>query len=105
MPMTASLTKMNSSPSRVGLMLAWILLSSGSGEFADVDDVPLQAEAERAARNRPRLEHGGADAVVVECDLVISEQVRFHHRRSGIADHQSKGVDAKQQSRRAAACR
>ena len=47
-----------------------------AGEFVDVDDIPLQAEAERAAKNRPRLERRGADAVVVECDLVISRQVQ-----------------------------
>jgi hypothetical protein len=27
-----------------------------AGEFVDVDDVSLQAKAERAAKNRPRLE-------------------------------------------------
>jgi hypothetical protein len=47
-----------------------------AGELVDVDHVPLQAEAERAAENRPRLERRGADAVVVECDLVISRQVQ-----------------------------
>src|SRR5229473_1881259 len=53
-----------------------VALVVAAGEFVDVDDVPLQAEAERAAKNRPRLERGGADAVVVECDLVISRQVQ-----------------------------
>src|ERR1700730_3837173 len=53
-----------------------LILVVAAGEFVDVDDVPLQAEAERAAENRPRLERRGADAVVVECNLVISRPVQ-----------------------------
>ncbi len=82
-----------------------VVLVVAAGEFLDVDHVPLQAEAERAATNRPLRERRAAEAVVVECGVVISEQERFHRLRSGVPDHQFKGVDAKQQSRRAAACR
>jgi hypothetical protein len=39
-----------------------VALVVAAGEFVDVDDVPLQAEAKRAAKNRPRLERRGADA-------------------------------------------
>src|SRR6266853_4472889 len=53
-----------------------LVLVVAAGEFIDVNHVPLQAKAERAAKNRPRLERRGADAVVVECDLVISRQVQ-----------------------------
>src|SRR6266851_4911365 len=71
-----------------------LILVVAAGEFVDVDDVPLQAEAERTTKNRPRLERRGAYAVVVECDLVISRQVqrpegppdiRAPHLRRGIA--------------------
>src|SRR4030081_133320 len=37
-----------------------------AGEFVERDDVAPQAETERAAEDRHRLERRGADAVVVE---------------------------------------
>lgn len=45
-----------------------------AGEFVDVDDVALQPDAEGAGEDRPRLERGRADAVVVEGDLVAVRQ-------------------------------
>lgn len=53
-----------------------LALVVAAGEFVGVDDVPLHADAERAAKNCPRLERRGADAVGVECDLVISRQIQ-----------------------------
>ncbi|MBA7708130.1 hypothetical protein ES703_117020 [subsurface metagenome] len=51
-----------------------------AGELVDVERVALQAEAERAAQDRKRLERGGADAVVIEGDLLGARQVeRFEH--------------------------
>src|ERR1700738_702625 len=51
------------------------VLVVAADEFVDVDHIALQAEAERAAEDRPRLERRGADAVVIERDLVIPRQV------------------------------
>ena len=63
-------------------------------EFVDVDHVALQAEAERPAENRQRLERRSADAVVIERDLVRTGKVQrlegapdigAPHLRRGIA--------------------
>jgi len=70
-----------------------LILVVAAGEFVDVDHVPLQAEAERTTKNRPRLERRGAYAVVVECDLVISRQVQRPEGAPDIcAPHLRRGI-------------
>jgi len=82
-----------------------VALVVAAGKFLDVDDVPLQAEAERAANNRPRLERGAADAVVAECGVAFPDRKDLIVR-GPVSWIVSPGrVDAKRQSRRAAACR
>ena len=56
-------------------------------------DRSLQAEAERAAKNFLRR--------FIKQFRNLTRKV-LHHRRSGIADTRFEGLDAKQQSRRAA---
>src|SRR6202163_2414485 len=45
-----------------------VLAIVAAGEFVEGNDIALQAEAERAAEDRHRLERRGADAVVIERD-------------------------------------
>ena len=64
-------------------VVAFVLVVAAC-KFVDVDDVPFQAKAERAAKDRPRLECRSADAVVVEGDMVVSRKVqRLKGARAG----------------------
>ena len=54
-----------------------------AGKLVDIQHVPLQAEAEGAAQDRERFEGRGADAVIVECDLLRTCQIeRFKDRQT-----------------------
>src|SRR3954447_12948515 len=49
-------------------------------KLVDIEHVPLQTEAEGTAQDRERLEGRGADAVVIECDLLRTCKVqRFEY--------------------------
>src|SRR5262249_3941871 len=53
-----------------------IVLVVAASEFVEVDDIPLQAEAECAAKDRPWLERRGAYAIVIEGDLATSRKIQ-----------------------------
>ncbi len=55
-----------------------------AGEFVEGDDVALQAETERAAEDRHRLERRGADAVVIKRDLVVAGKIQRIERAPDI---------------------